>query len=88
MKDVAVGKTLLVQTKNTLYTIRKTGEESYTIEGSARFCPIPTECNIHGSTWGGSMLKVNFIGRGMRMEFSTKIHHTITTTTIQEVTEQ
>ena len=24
---------------------------------------------IHGSTWGGSMLKTGFLGRGMRLEF-------------------
>jgi len=43
---------------------------------------------IAGSTWGGSMLKMRFIGRGMHLEF----HHPaysapIITSPIQEICE-
>jgi len=35
------------------------------------FAHVPILVTIHGSTWGGSMLKQRFIGRGMQLEF----HH-------------
>jgi len=52
------------------------------------FCPEPVLVSIHGSTWGGSMLKEHFIGRGMHLEF----HHPeyampIITSAIQEICE-
>lgn len=81
------GKTLLVQTKNTLYRIEKRGEEDYWISGHPRFCPEPIKASIHGSTWGGSMLKVGFVGRDMHLEFSTPEHGTVTTSRIQDVRE-
>lgn len=83
-----VGKRLKVQTKNTLYVIEKRGEKEFYISGSQRYCPTPVRANIHGSTWGGSMLKVGFVGRGMHLEFSISGHEgAITTSEIQEITE-
>jgi hypothetical protein len=41
---------------------------------------------IAGSTWGGSMLKVRFIGRGMHLEFHHPAYSTpIVTSPIQEI---
>lgn len=82
-----IGKTLLVQTKNTLYRIEKRGDMDYWISGHPRYCPVPTKAHINGSTFGGSMLKVGFIGRDMHLEFSTPEHGTVTTSTIQDVRE-
>jgi len=43
---------------------------------------------IHGSTWGGSMLKRRFIGRGMQLEFRHPDYSTpIVTSPIQEIQE-
>ena len=43
---------------------------------------------IAGSTWGGSMLKVRFIGRGMHLEFRHPGYPTpIVTSIIQEIRE-
>lgn len=79
------GKTLVVQTANTRYEIRKTGADTF-IRGNARYCPEWTECTIIGSTFGGSMLKVNFVGRGMYLEvFLVGAQKTITTSCIKEV---
>lgn len=85
LKSLAVGKALLVQTKNTLYRIEKRGESEFYISGNQRFCPEPTKTSIHGSTWGGSMLKVGFVGIGMRLEFSVEGHRAITTSVISSV---
>jgi len=84
---LAVGKKLLVQTRNTLYTIERREDGLY-IQGNEKYCPTPTKCTIPGSNFGGSMLKMNFVGRGMYMEFHTDEHPTrITTSEVQEVTE-
>lgn len=93
LESLKPGTILKVQTKNTLYIIQKTGDTPavYLIMGHPRYCPTPSPTTIIGSTWGGSMLKVGFIGRGMRMEFSDPRYcaprGTITTSEIQEITE-
>lgn len=84
LKDVPVGKMLLVQTNNTLYKIEHR-EDGWWIEGNQRFCPIPTKTTISGSTWGGSMLKIGFVGVGMRLEFHLEGFPTLTTSFISNV---
>ena len=84
---LAIGKMLLIQTKNTLYRLEKRAEDEFYISGNAQFCPQPTKAVIHGSTWGGSMLKMGWVGRGMRLEFSTEEHRGILTTEISEIKE-
>lgn len=85
MDDVPVGGTIRMQTRSRLYTIRKTGEDAYTIEGHPEYCPAPVRAYIGGSTWGGSMLKMKYIGIGMRLEFSTDEHRCITTSEIKAI---
>jgi hypothetical protein len=98
IEKLAVGKKLLVQTRNTLYTIERREDGLY-ISGSARFCPEPRKCVISGSTFGGSMLRMGYIGVGMYMEFMLDIpeserkigyvdgHGRIVTSEIQDVRE-
>lgn len=83
---LAEGRALLIQTKNTLYRLEKRND-GFFISGSQRFCPTPVKATIHGSTWGGSMLKMNWVGRGMRLEFSTETDRGILTTEVREITE-
>lgn len=85
LKNLRNGDELKMQTQNTLYTIVKTGESDYTIQGHEHYCPTPTPCKIHGSTWGGSMLKIGYVGRGMHLEFSTKDYRTIITSRIKTI---
>jgi hypothetical protein len=41
---------------------------------------------IAGSTWGGSMLKLQYVGRGMHLEFRHPLYPTpIVTSPIQEI---
>jgi len=84
LKDVSVGDTIFVKTKNTKYVIKKT-EKGFKIEGNKIYCPNPTSCTINGSTWGASMLKIGFIGVGMHMEYYVEGHRGVTTTKIQSV---
>ena len=88
LRNVLPGTVLEVRTQNRAYTIRYQGDNQALISGHPVFCPEPVLVSIHGSTWGGSMLKVRYIGRGMRLEF----HHPaysapIITSPIQEICE-
>lgn len=79
-----VGQGYKVTTKYTIYTLVHVGPQAwdYQLTASERtpgswkgrtvtYLDDPTgvKVNIHGSTWGGSMLKIHFIGRGMYLEF-------------------
>ena len=81
-----VGSKLKIKARGGLYTLEKRGPEEFWIEGDEKRFPAPTRCNIHGSTWGGSMITLGFIGRGMRMEFSIGAKNLLTGT-IEEITE-
>lgn len=88
LKDLPVGSKVQFQTENTMYLLEHR-EDGFYISGNQRFCPVPTRCHIHGSTWGGSMLKMKFIGRNMNCEFSLDGVSTplLTTTRISEIRE-
>jgi len=88
LKDLPVGSALEVITRNTRYVIKKRAEDEYSIVGHQRYCPVETPVRIAGSTWGGSMLKAGFIGRGMCIELSTLAYPSpITTGMVKEITE-
>jgi hypothetical protein len=87
LDKLAVGKKLQVQTKKSLYIIERREDGLY-ISGNAKYCPEPVKCRIPGSNFGGSMLKMNFVGRGMFLEFIVDgTNKTIVTSEISEVTE-
>jgi hypothetical protein len=69
LQDLPPGSLLSIQTKSRVYEMVVLGNGAVLISGHPEFCPEPTEVNIQGSTWGGSMLKMKFLGRGMRLEF-------------------
>jgi hypothetical protein len=77
--------TLEVETENRNYRIVNKGRGRALISGHPQFCPQPVMVGIHGSTWGGSMLKVGYIGRGMRMEFGYPPFGVIVTSRIREI---
>ena len=81
------GDVLEVETQNRAYTICYRGSGEAWISGHPVFCPEPVLVNIHGSTWGGSMLKERFIGRGMCLEFAPPTNPAITTSVIVDVRE-
>ncbi|MGA8541134.1 MAG: hypothetical protein WB566_16650 [Terriglobales bacterium] len=79
---------LHIRTQHHFYTALLLGEGSALISGHPQYCPQPVQVIIAGSTWGGSMLKVRFIGRGMHLEFHHPSYATpIVTSPIQEIHE-
>ena len=85
--DVPPGTVLEVETQNRAYTIEYQGLGRALISGHPVFCPQPTPVTIHGSTWGGSMIKAGYIGRGMHLEFGHPSSQPITTSVIVQVRE-
>jgi hypothetical protein len=63
------GAVLEIETQNRTYTLVSRGDGDVLLSGHPTFCPEPSVVRIHGSTWGGAMLKHQFIGRGMHLEF-------------------
>ena len=88
LRNLAPGTVLEVTTRNRAYTLHYEGDNQALISGHPVFCPEPVRVSIHGSTWGGSMLKQHFIGRGMHLEFVHPVHELITTSVIDDVAEK
>ncbi|HUP04510.1 MAG TPA: hypothetical protein VMU19_11005 [Bryobacteraceae bacterium] len=88
LRRLPPGSVLEVQTQNRAYTIVTRGYNDVEISGHPTLCPEPIAARIHGSTWGGSLLKQHFIGRGMQMEFQISGCLPVTTTRILDVREK
>ena len=85
LRDLLPGSVVSVQTLNRIYRMVILDDETALISGHPDFCPDPTEVRIHGSTWGGSMLRTKFLGRGMHLEFQHPVHSTIITSRILDI---
>lgn len=79
---------LQIRTQHHDYTAQLLGKGAALISGHPQYCPKPVQVTIAGSTWGGSMLKLRYIGRGMHLEFHHPEYKTpIITSAIQEICE-
>lgn len=88
LKGLPPATVLQIQTQHHSYTAITTSGRSVLISGHPKYCPRPVLVAINGSTWGGSMLKCGFVGRGMHLEFSHPQYRTpIITSRIQEIRE-
>jgi len=79
------GAELEVETENRCYRLRICGQGEALISGHPQFCPEPVLVKIHGSTFGGSILRRLFIGRGLHLEFGLSEHRTIVTSPIVDI---
>ena len=89
LSDLPRYTVLEIHTVNRCYTAVLLGRDKALISGHPKYCPQPVLVDIRGSTWGGAMVKLDFVGRGMHLEF----HHPqydkpITTSTIQDIRER
>ena len=85
LSEVQEGEVLVVETENRSYRIERLDGRAAYISGHPQFCPVPTRVSISGSSWGGSMLKMAFIGRGMHLEFQHPDYKKITTSRIVDI---
>jgi hypothetical protein len=85
LDELPAGTELEVETENRYYAIEYRGDGKGIISGHPLFCPVPTLVQISGSTWGGSMLWIRFLGREMHLEFVHPVFGRITTSRIEDV---
>lgn len=87
---------IVVNTKNTRYVLTtRAGRvlaQAFAGDREPRFLSKEQVVNIHGSTYGGSMIRLGFIGVGMHLELSSQDDHyedlpwkTLTTTAIENI---
>lgn len=80
LSKLPVGAALYVRTRNAMYTIKKFGEHTYTIEGHPKYCPKPVQLYFRGQG--------DFVGVGGFLVFSTDEHpQAVVTSTIQNIME-
>ena len=87
LRDLPRCAVLEVDTMDWTCTLVHCGEGEAWVSGHPRFCPEPVRVFVAGSTWGGSMLKQFFIGRGMHLEFMHPEYKRILTSPILEIRE-
>ena len=85
LRDLQPGAVLAIQTRNRSYRLVSLGEETALISGHPEFCPEPVKVQVQGCTWGGSMLKTKFVGRGMHLEFIHPVYRTVITSQIVDI---
>jgi hypothetical protein len=88
LDDLPPATALEIQTQHHCYLVVLLSNNSALISGHPQYCPEPILVAIAGSTWGGSMLKRRFVGRGMHLEFCHPEYQTpIVTSRIQDIRE-
>lgn len=70
---------LRVHTRNSCYRIVVSGDADIVIQGGT-FFPDPTRAHVEGASLGGNLLKVGWIGVGLRMEIVADGRRIVTTT--------
>jgi hypothetical protein len=88
LNDLPPTTVLEIQTQHHCYLVVLLSDNNALISGHPQYCPEPILVAIAGSTWGGSMLKRRFVGRGMHLEFCHPEYPIpIVTSPIQEIRE-
>ena len=69
---------LIVETRNTRYHIIVTRSDEIIIQGGS-FFPDPTPAHLKGASLGSSLLRLGWIGLGLRMEIRANGQRIVTT---------
>jgi hypothetical protein len=86
LRQLPPESTIEVETRNRAYLIVIVSDCRALISGHPEFCPEPVLVRIHGSNWGGSMIKTAYLGRGMHLEFRHPLYEgMIITSAIQDI---
>ena len=88
LADLTASACLEVETQRHVYSLVNSGGGRAWISGHPDYCPQPLEVMIAGSSWGGSLLKPGFIGRGMHLEFWHPTHDLVTTSRIRDIRQK
>jgi hypothetical protein len=77
------GTTIIARTRNSIYSLEIIDEIGHVIAIGGKHLPERHKVFFSGSTFGGSMLKVGWIGKGMHMEFHLGQRRRLTTTAVR-----
>jgi len=84
LSKLSIGTKIEVHTRNTIYNFEKVGELSeFKIKSNGRYFKKEKLINFPGSTFGGSMIKLYWIGNGMHMEFNLESGRVLTTSSVK-----
>ncbi len=88
LKDIPEGSVVVAKTANHTYTIAVIDAEKgvVAVESNGNYFRTPEVCCLNGSTFGGSMIKVRWIGEGMHLEFGLGGKRIMTTSAVTEFT--
>jgi hypothetical protein len=88
LDELPVGAMLDIETDHHNYRVENRGDGRALISGHPVYCPEAVLVDLHGSTaWGGAILKMRFIGRGMRLEFHHPVRGVISTSRVRDIHE-
>lgn len=86
LENIENGVLVKKATRNSLYILtRIAGEKGQVAITGGQHIPRPRVGYLHGSTYGGSMIKVGWIGKGMHLEVALVGGGILTTSAIQEI---
>lgn len=87
LKDIPDNHIVEAHTQNSVYTIAVIDKEKskVAIQGNNQHFTQPEVCYLRGSTFGGSMIKLSWIGVGMYLEANPVAGGIMTTSSIKTV---
>jgi hypothetical protein len=85
LEDLAIGEVVEIVTGHHTYRLENRGDGEVLISGHPVYCPEPVLVELHGSVGDGHIIKMWFIGRGMRLEFRHPNLGTVQTSRVREI---
>lgn len=85
LSELEHGTVLEVTTKHHCYQVEYRGEGEALISGHPELCSKPQPARIHGSALGDARPRMDFIGRGLSLEFELPGHRIVRTSRIVDI---
>jgi hypothetical protein len=85
LDDLAVGAVVEVVTGHHTYHVENRGGGAVLISGHPVYCPEPVLMWLHGSVSDSHVIKMWFIGRGMRLELRHPTLGLVQTSRVREI---
>lgn len=87
LKDIPDSYIVEAHTQNSVYTVAVIDKDKSKVAvlGNNKYLAQPEVCYLRGSTFGGSMIKLGWIGVGMHLEINPAVGGIITTSSIKTV---
>ena len=87
LDDLGVGAVVEAVTGHHTYRLENSGNGDVLISGHPVYCPEPVLVELHGSIGDDQMIKMWFIGRGMRLVFGHPQFGVVRTSRVREIHE-